>query len=74
MCADVATAGGEDFCAAHVLDIETMEQCAEYYGHLQPAEFGKRLVNLATQYHNALLVIENNSIGLAAIQPAIDLE
>jgi len=36
------------------------------------ADYGNFLVNVATEYNDALLVIENANIGWAAIQPAID--
>ena len=32
------------------------------------------LVNIATEYNNALLVVENNNIGWATIQQVIDRE
>lgn len=70
--ADVASEWGDDFCAAHVLDVEKVEQVAEYQGHKNPADFGHMLVDIAQHYNNALLIIENNSLGLATIQPAID--
>ena len=31
-------------------------------------DYGNLLVNISTEYNNALLVIENNNIGWAAIQ------
>ena len=37
-------------------------------------DYGNLLVNIATEYNNALLVIENNNIGWAAIQQVIDRE
>ena len=61
-----------DYSAFHVMDIETMEQVAEYKGKLSTKDFGNMLVNVAGEYNNALLVIENNNIGWAAIQQVID--
>lgn len=72
--ADCATATGDDFSAAHVLNVETLEQVAEYNGHIDTFLFGKELLSLAKQYNEAILAIENNSIGIAAIQPALDDE
>ena len=54
------------------MDIETMEQVAEYKGKISTKDFGNLLVNTATEYNNALLVIENNNIGWATIQQVID--
>ena len=70
--ADVARGDGRDFSAAHVLDIETNTQVAEYKGQLSPKEFGHFLVGLAAEYNNALLVVENASIGWATIETVIE--
>ena len=35
-------------------------------------DYGNLLVNIATEYNTALLVIENNNIGWATIQQVID--
>ena len=50
--ADVARGDGKDFSAAHVIDIETNTQVAEYKGHMSPKEFGYFLVGLASEYNN----------------------
>ena len=39
---------------------------------MNTTEFGNFCVQVATEYNDALLIIENNSIGWAAIQVAID--
>ena len=70
--ADVARGDGQDYSCLQILDIETLEQVAEYRGKIGTKEFGNLCVNLATEYNNALLVIENASIGWAAAQVAID--
>ena len=49
-----------------------MEQVAEYKGKISTRDFGNLCVNTATEYNDALLVIENAAIGWAAIQQAID--
>jgi hypothetical protein len=54
------------------MDVETMEQVAEYKGKISTKDFGNLLVNTATEYNNALLVVENNNIGWAALQQCID--
>ena len=72
--ADVARGDGGDYSACHVIDIETVEQVAEYKGKIGTKEYGNFLVNLATEYNDALLVIENANIGWAVIQEAIDRE
>ena len=63
-----------DFSTFHIIDIETVTQVAEYRGQLTPKDFGNMLVTVATEYNDALLVIENASVGFGAIQSAIDRE
>jgi len=65
--ADVARGDGKDFSTCHVIDIVTNTQVAEYKGQLPPKEFGFFLVGLASEYNNAMLVVENASIGWATI-------
>jgi len=70
--ADVARGDGDDFSACHVIDVESAAQVAEYKGKMGTTDFGNFLVSLATDYNNALLVIENANIGWAVIQQVIN--
>lgn len=70
--ADVARGDGKDYSAFHVIDIESVEQVAEYKGKIDTKDYGRMLVNVATEWNDALLVIENANIGWAVIQEAID--
>ena len=70
--ADVARGDSTDYSACHVIDIEESSQVAEYKGKLDTKDFGNFLVSLATEYNNALLVIENANIGWAVLQQVID--
>tara|TARA_B110000902_G_scaffold74442_2_gene88024 strand:- start:12504 stop:13841 length:1338 start_codon:yes stop_codon:yes gene_type:complete len=70
--ADVARGDGKDFSAFHIIDIETNVQVAEYKGQIGTKEYGHLLVSIATEYNEAMLVIENANIGWATIQVAID--
>ena len=70
--ADVARGDGADYSAFHVLDIDNVKQVAEYKGKIGTTEYGNMLVAVATEWNNALLVIENANIGWAVIQVAID--
>ena len=65
--ADVARGDGKDFSACHVMDIKTNTQVAEYKGQMPPKEFGYFLTGLATEYNNAMLVVENANIGWATL-------
>ena len=54
------------------MEINTCTQVAEYKGKVDTKDFGNFLVELSTQYNDALLVIENANIGWACIQQVID--
>ena len=66
--ADVARGDGKDYSAFHIIDVENNVQVAEYKGQLGTKEYGHLLVGIATEYNEALLVIENANIGWATIQ------
>ena len=70
--ADVARGDGKDFSTAHVIDIQTNTQVAEYRGQMPPKEFGYFLVGLGSEYNNAMLVVENASIGWATLDSIIE--
>ena len=70
--ADVARGDGKDFSACHVIDIETNTQVAEYRGQIPPKEFGYFLTGLATEYNNAILIVENANIGWATLDAIIE--
>jgi hypothetical protein len=55
-----------------VIDIDSNTQVAEYRGQIGTKEYGHLLVGIATEYNEALLVVENASIGWATIQTVID--
>lgn len=65
---DVARGDGRDNSAAWVWDCENMQQCAEYYGKINVEEFAKLQIDLGHRYNNALVVIENNNIGMACLE------
>lgn len=69
---DVARGDGKDFSAFHIFDIETLEQVAEYRGQLDTTSYGNVLVSISTEYNDALLVIENATVGWAVIQQVIN--
>jgi hypothetical protein len=70
--ADVARGDGADYSAFQVFEVEDMEQVAEYKGQLGTTDYGNFLIEVATKYNDALLVVENNNIGWATIQTIID--
>jgi hypothetical protein len=70
--ADVARGDGTDFSACQVFEVDDMEQVAEYKGQLSTTDYGNFLIEVATKYNDALLIVENNNIGWATIQTIID--
>lgn len=72
VCADVARGDGSDYSAAHVIELESAVQVAEYRGKITTKDFGNLLVEIATKYGDALLIPENSNVGWATIQQIID--
>jgi hypothetical protein len=70
--ADVARGDGKDSSAFHVIDLESNTQVAEYKSQLSPKEFGYLLCGIATEYNEALLVVENNNIGWATLDAILE--
>jgi len=70
--ADVARGDGSDYSATQVFEVEDMKQVAEYRGQLGTTDYGNFLIELATKYNDAILVVENNNIGWATLQIIID--
>ena len=72
--ADVARGDGSDYSAFHVIDIEACEQVAEFNSQIGTREYGHMLVSVATEYNNALLVVENANIGWDVVQTILERE
>jgi hypothetical protein len=70
--ADVARGDGSDYSATQVFEIESLNQVAEYKGQLSTTDYGNFLIELATKYNDALLIVENNNVGWATLQTIID--
>jgi hypothetical protein len=70
--ADVARGDSMDYSAFHIIDIEESKQIGEFKGQISTKEFGHMLFAIATEYNNALLVVENANIGWNTIQVVID--
>lgn len=69
---DVARGDGTDYSAFQVIEIATMTQVAEYEGKMDTRQFGRFIVNVALEWNNALLVIENANLGWDVVQTAIE--
>jgi len=61
--ADVARGDGKDYSTYHIFDIESLTQVAEFRDQLATKDFARGLVARAIEWNNALLIIENASIG-----------
>jgi hypothetical protein len=72
--ADVARGDGTDKSAFQVIELESVTQVAEYKGLIGTKEYGQLLVSVATDFNDALLVIENSTVGWSVLQEAIDRE
>lgn len=72
VCADISRGDGEDYSAFHVIDVETVEQVAEFKSKIDTQMMGNLLVSVATEYNNAVLIIDNRNIGWSTIQVVID--
>jgi len=70
--ADVARGDSADYSAFHIFDVETATQVGEYKGKLSPKDYGNVLVGIATEYNQALLVVENANIGWATIEQIME--
>ncbi len=71
--ADVARGDGKDYSTAHVMEIKSNVQVAEYRGHIPTRQFAQLLVALATEYNNALLVPENSNVGWSTVENIVEM-
>ena len=72
--ADVGRGDSSDYSAFHVMNLDSLEQVAEYKAFIDTTDYGNMLVAIATEYNNAILIVENASIGWAVIQTILDRE
>jgi len=70
---DPARGDGEDNSGLQVIEVESCEQVAEYRGKIDTQTFGRMGVAVATEYNNALLIIDNKNVGWSTVQVALDL-
>ena len=70
--ADVARGDGNDFSVFHVIKIDTSEIVAEYKGKPTPDIFSEVLLSAGKEYGNAMLVVENNTVGFSVLEKLIN--
>jgi len=63
--ADVARGDGKDYSAIQVIQVDTLEQVAEYQGKIDPDLFANMIYAIGVAYNTAFVVVEGNSFGLA---------
>ena len=70
--ADVARGDATDYSAFHVFDVAEAKQVAEFKSQVQTKDYANMLFSIATEYNDALLVVENANIGWSVIEQLID--
>jgi len=70
--ADVSRGDGADFSVFHIFKLETMEIIAEYQGKVTLDLFSEIVYNAGREYGNAMVVVENNSVGFAVLEKLAD--
>lgn len=64
-----------DYTVAKIFDLETLEQVAEWHGHMEPFLFGTSVLPLiGRHYNNAHLVIERNNHGLTVVSGVVSVD
>lgn len=71
---DVARGDGEDYSTFTILDVDTREIVCEYRGKIKVDKFAEVIVKTANLYGDCLVVVENNSYGLAVLMKLIELK
>jgi hypothetical protein len=66
--ADVARGDGKDSSVYHIFKLETMEIIAEYQGKVTPDLFTNIVYDAGKEYGNAMVVVENNTVGFAVLE------
>lgn len=65
---DSASGKAFDRCAFHICDVETMQHVAEFNATMVPRPFAEEADRQGRRYNNAMMVVENNAVGLAVIE------
>jgi len=71
---DVARGDGKDSSTFHVMKLETMEVVAEYQGKPTLDVYANMVASIGAEYNTAMIVVENNSIGIAVLTKLRELE
>ena len=71
--ADTARGDSKDFSAAVVVNLDTLEQVAEYKGKCKPDLFARLLFDMGREYGDALMAVELNKLGFAVAEKLVEL-
>jgi hypothetical protein len=74
MSVDVARGDGADSSTFHILKLETMEIIGEYQGKPTADLYTNMLNQVGREFGNAMIVVENNSIGWTVLDKLIEYE
>ena len=66
--ADVARGDAADYSVFHIIKLETMEVIGEYQGKPNLEQFASVLDSTGKEYGEAMLVVENNSLGISILE------
>lgn len=70
--ADVARGDDRDYSTFHVIDIEAFRQVAEFRSKIPTRDFAKIIQATATEWNNALIVVENSGIGWDVVSSLVE--
>ena len=70
--ADVARGDGADYSTFHIIKLETLQVVGEYQGKPTPDLYANMLNQIGREFGNAMVVIENNSIGYTVLDKLVD--
>lgn len=72
---DVSLGNADDFSTIQILDVETLEQVAEYQGKIPPDILGELIYKWATLYNNAYVVVDiTGGYGVTTVLKLRELE
>jgi hypothetical protein len=72
MSVDVARGDGADYSTFHLIELETLAIVGEYQGRPAPDLYATMVNQIGREFGNAMVVVENNSIGYTVLDKLVD--
>lgn len=72
LAADVAEGNGSDYSTIQVIDINTLEQVAEFQSKIDTYKFATVIMKVAMFYNNAFVIVEANSMGNSVVSRIVN--